>query len=141
MAIWNRNQKSRDETPDRAEKLAAPASGTEALPVSPPSEQDHKWLLPEKSRRYLEELFQSLQEDVVLLVFTQDGVNEPYNGFCTDFVSDLARISSKIKPQFASLDSESAQRHQVRRSPTILVQPESYRIRLPAHRPGKRARP
>lgn len=130
MAFWNRDTKN--------------APGSESSNSSPTvdgySGKDQPWLLPENSRRYLEELFQTLPGDVSLVVLTKEGVNDPYNLFCHQFVSDLARISPKIKPEFTTLDSETGRRHDVSRSPTILVQPETYRIRFtgaPAGEEGK----
>ncbi|SDB12974.1 thioredoxin reductase (NADPH) [Desulfonatronum thiosulfatophilum] len=104
------------------------------------SEPTQKWLLPEKSRIYLEDLFRVMTRDVVLFVFTREEENVPYNRFCTDFVKDLARISPKIKANFASMESGEAEKYSVHRSPTILVQPEDYRIRFtgaPAGEEGK----
>ncbi|WP_459938668.1 FAD-dependent oxidoreductase [Desulfonatronum parangueonense] len=81
-----------------------------------------------------------MTRDVSLFVFTKEGENEPYNRFCMDFVKDLTRISPKIKATFASMDSKEAENYSVHRSPTILIQPESYRIRFtgaPAGEEGK----
>ncbi|WP_244148804.1 FAD-dependent oxidoreductase [Desulfonatronum thioautotrophicum] len=139
MANWNQENKTDGTTPENADEEMVVA-GSDAKPHTVSAHQGEKWLLPEKSRHYLTELFQGLRGDVTLLVFVKDGVNEPYNQFCSEFVSDLARISTKIKPHFASLDSELAQSHAVRRSPTILVQPETYQIRFtgaPAGEEGK----
>lgn len=143
MAFWNRDKK---DAPGSARKLPGTASsppGSESsnpTSVDPSSNEEHQWLLPEKSQQYLEELFQTLPGDVSLVVLTKEGVNDPYNLFCRKFVSDLARISPKIKPEFTTLDSETARRHDVSRSPTILIQPETYRIRFtgaPAGEEGK----
>lgn len=131
MAFWNRDKKN---APGPA------SSSTPTTSVDASSGEDQHWLLPENNRRYLEELFRTLPGDVSLVVLTKEGVNAPYNLFCRRFVSDLARISSKIKPEFTTLDSETAHRHGVSRSPTLLVQPETYRLRFtgaPAGEEGK----
>jgi len=87
------------------------------------------WFLPEESREHLLKVFEVLDEPVALAVFTEEGVNDPYNKAMTDFVRDLARLDDKIKAEFHEIGSEEAEKRGVTRSPSLLIDPDKYAIR------------
>jgi len=112
--------------------IAAVADWTPSMPKSkkaaPP--KDYQWYLPEKSREQLEVIFKELQSPVNLHLFTQKGVNDLYNDFLARFLEDVTHISDKLTLHRHALGDEDAQAHGVTYSPTLLVEPERYRIRF-----------
>lgn len=89
-----------------------------------------EWSLPQDARNALAERFKELKDPVVLEVYTQAGENEHNTMLASRFVSELAAISSKISVRFLSVDSEQAKRQGITVSPTIVLQPERYHIRI-----------
>ena len=90
---------------------------------------ENEWFLPEESREHLEKVFKALQDTVVLEVFTKKGVNDSYNKAMKEFVRDLARLSDKIKAEYFEVDSDQAEKREVTRSPTLLINPDKYSVR------------
>jgi thioredoxin reductase (NADPH) len=93
------------------------------------NDDGNEWFLPKESRDHLKEAFQALKEPVSLEVFTRDGSNDAYNKAIRDFVRDLARISEKIEASYHELGSEQAEKRGVERSPSLLIQPDSFSLR------------
>lgn len=93
-------------------------------------EEDNDWFLPEESRKHLEEHFGSLEAPVTLVIFTQEGENDPYNEYIHKFADDLSRLSEKITIESHDLDSDIAREHGVEASPTVLFNPDTYDIRF-----------
>lgn len=130
---------------DKKEKKAP---GTDPEPVkngdpeAQAGSQDDKdgWFLPKDSREYLEKLFKDLKATVRFEVFTQAGVNDPYNEAMTRFVTDLGKLSDKIQPEFFTIPSDQATQREVERSPTLLIAPDTYRIRYTGSPLGEEAR-
>jgi thioredoxin reductase (NADPH) len=91
---------------------------------------DEEWSIPGDARRALPEMFEDLKEDVVLEVFTKKGENGPYNELTSKFTADLARLSTRIHVHFNRIGNKKAQHHSVTASPTVLINPEKYRIRF-----------
>ncbi len=96
----------------------------------PEEHQEHTWYLPEKSREQLGTIFREMQEPVNLHVFTQKGVSDLYNEFLLRFLDDVVHLSDKITLHRHALGDEAAQAHGVTYSPTLLVEPERYRLRF-----------
>ncbi len=95
---------------------------------SGPSDGDD-WFLPEDSREYLEKVFADLQGTVVLEVYTRKGDNDPFNDAMAGFTRDLARLGhGKIEVAALDADGDQAAKRGVSASPTLLIQPETYRI-------------
>ncbi|BBD09057.1 FAD-dependent oxidoreductase [Desulfovibrio ferrophilus] len=101
---------------------------------------EEQWYLPEDSRTHLEKLFKDMPEPVTLEVFTQPGVNDPYNEAMEMFMRDIDRLGEKITVNFNDLESEKASKYGVSLSPSLLVQPEKYRIRYTGTPLGEEAR-
>jgi thioredoxin reductase (NADPH) len=93
------------------------------------NDDGNEWFLTKESRDHLKEAFQALKEPVSLEVFTRDGSNDAYNKAMRDFVRDLARISEKIEASYHELGSEQAEKRGVERSPSLLIQPDSFSLR------------
>jgi len=98
-------------------------------PAQPNQPAGEVWILPEKQREQLVELFKTLVNPVNIHIFTQPGQNDQINEFVTAFCRDLSRISDKIIVHLALLDSDAAKKRGVDFSPTLLLEPERYAIR------------
>lgn len=94
------------------------------------SKDKDDWFLPEDQRAELGKFLQQLTGEVILEVFTKTGINDPYTEFTTRFLHDLERLNDRIKVFTRHDDPEAAEKFQVSRFPTILVNPEQYRIRF-----------
>ncbi len=97
-------------------------------------------LIQEDSRKILRSDFAQLADPVTLLLFTDDAENEPFNAFARKLVTELAEITGKVRPVFEGLGGTVASKHDVTRSPTLLLQPDRYRIRFVGAPAGEEAR-
>lgn len=102
--------------------------------------KDQQWYLPEKSREQLASLFAELVHPVNLHVFTMAGTNDLFNDFLMRFTTDLTRISTKIVLHEHSLGGEEARKWKVAHSPTVLLEPERFRIRFVGSPMGEEGR-
>lgn len=140
---------SKDDTGEKKDTAGAPPArkSDEPKPGEPkpdgaklaePAPDD--WFLPQDSREHLEKLFRDLKDPVRFEVFTQAGVNDPYNAAMTGFVSDLARLSDKLSAEFFIIPGDQAGKRSVERSPTLLIAPDTHRIRYTGTPLGEEAR-
>ena len=74
--------------------------------------------------------FRQLKEDVVLMVFTKKGVNDPYNEMLTALIKEIAEVDGRVKPEFHKAGDAASEKYGVTRSPTLLVSPDRYNIRF-----------
>jgi len=90
----------------------------------------NKNIIPEEVLKNIKEaLQQGLKEPVSLEVFTQKGKNDQFNEAAIDFVKMLAELSDKVQVTFHTVGDEQSLKRNVTRSPTILMQPDKYRLR------------
>jgi thioredoxin reductase (NADPH) len=141
MALFGKDDK--EKKPAKSQD-AKPAAGKTPDPA-PDSDQEavpdpDGWFLPKDSREYLAKLFQDLKAPVRFEVFTQDGVNDPYNQAMTRFVTDLGKLSDKILAEYFPIPSDQAAKREVTRSPTLLISPDVYKIRYTGSPLGEEAR-
>lgn len=87
-------------------------------------------LIAEDVKKVLGDTFKALKDDVIVEVYTRKGVNDPYNDAVTDLIKTLSEITPKIKASFYTIGDQQAQKRDVLRSPTILIDPEKYKIRF-----------
>jgi thioredoxin reductase (NADPH) len=87
-------------------------------------------ILTPEMEKALRENFKLLKDDVTLMVFTQKGVNDPYNETLVGLVKELATLDKKIKAKLQSIGDAASEKYGVRRSPTLLISPEKYDIRF-----------
>ena len=85
-------------------------------------------VLKDDARKTLEKTFKDLKRKVVIEVFTKDGTNEPYNQLSQRFATELSEISDKIVVKTFKIGDERSKQMGVARSPTILIDPDHYRI-------------
>lgn len=104
------------------------------------AENGQDWYLPEDSREHLTKVFSDMPASVTLEVFTQEGINDPYNEAMIRFMRDLERLGEKININYNSLESDVARTHGVTRSPSLLIQPDQYKLRYTGTPLGEEAR-
>ncbi|WP_461210670.1 FAD-dependent oxidoreductase [Desulfocurvus sp. DL9XJH121] len=101
---------------------------------------DGDWLLPEDSREHLRTAFAEMPAPVTVEVFTREGDNDPYNEAVTKFLKDVDRLGEKITVNHNGLDGDKAKAYGVDRSPTLLVEPDRFRLRYTGAPLGEEAR-
>ncbi len=88
-------------------------------------------LIPDDMKKVLKETFLSeLKDDVLIEVFTKAGTNDPYNEATLQLVRTIAELSPKIRATEHTIGDEHSRKRSVLRSPTILISPDSCRIRF-----------
>ncbi len=95
--------------------------------------------IPEDVRNPLREAFKQLAETVSIDVYTQAGVNDPFNDAAVSFMKVLTELTDKIRVDFHKVEDEDAQKRSVTRSPTILIAPDKYNIRYTGSPTGEEA--
>lgn len=84
--------------------------------------------------------FKALKRDVPVYVFTRKGENDPFNRFTTAVITQLKKLTEKIVPEFHVIGDEVSKRYNVERSPTVLIDPETFRIRYSGAPAGEEMR-
>jgi thioredoxin reductase (NADPH) len=102
--------------------------------------QDKEPFISEDSRKILKKELDNLREPVSILVFTAKEVNKPFNEFAIKLFTELSRISDKILPKFETIGSDLSNKYDITRSPTLLIQPDKYNIRLTGAPAGEELR-
>ena len=74
-------------------------------------------------------LLDGLPYSVTIHLFTTKGRNDAFNDAAKDVISVFSQLSNKVKFEEHGLDHELAKKWNIQRSPTILLEPERYRIR------------
>jgi thioredoxin reductase (NADPH) len=87
-------------------------------------------LIPKDSVTIIKKELDSLKDPVSILLFTAEDVNQPFNEFSTRLLTELSLISDKILPKFETIGGELSKKYDVTSSPTLLIQPDTYNIRL-----------
>lgn len=99
-----------------------------------------KELITDDIKRVLRDAFRDLRDDVLIEVFTKDGVNDAFNNATKELIGVLGELSEKIKPVFYKIGDEKARQRNVLRSPTILLSPDRYSIRFTGAPVGEEGR-
>ncbi len=98
-------------------------------------------LIAEDARKLLRKDFSQLTEPVTIIAFLSDGEeNKPFNEYSRKLLTELSKISGKIIPKFEAIGGELSKKYNVTRTPTLLIQPEKYNIRLTGAPAGEEAR-
>ncbi len=99
-----------------------------------------KKLITDEIRETLREALKGLKEEVALEVFTHKEVNADYNAATVELVNAIALLSPKIKASFFELESGQTNKRNVLRSPTVLLAPDAYAIKLTGSPLGEEGR-
>ena len=101
---------------------------------------EKKELITEDIKNVLRDAFKDLKEDVIIEVYTKEGVNEPFNNAAKELITVLGELSSKIKPSFYTIGDKRSQDRGIERSPTLLIAPDKYNIRFTGAPVGEEGR-
>lgn len=101
---------------------------------------EKKELVSEDIKNILRDAFKDLREEVIIEVFTKEGVNDPFNRATKELITVIAELSPKIKPSFYTIGDEKSRNRNVFRSPTILIAPDRYNIRFTGAPVGEEGR-
>jgi len=93
-----------------------------------PREPSHR-AEEEKVRAQLQELFANMPHPVPLFLFTELGANEPFNQAARQIIRAIREIASKVTLREFGLDHELAKKWGATKSPTLLFDPEHFKIR------------
>jgi len=96
--------------------------------------------IPEASKKLLQKELDYMDKAVTVVAVLSEDQNKPFNEFCTKLLTELSSLSDKIKPVIVKPDSDLAKKYHVTRTPTLLIEPERYAIRLTGAPAGEEAR-
>ena len=85
--------------------------------------------MEEKAEAQLRDLLKNMPHEVHLVLFTEKGKNEPFNRAARQIIDALAKFAPRITMTEYGLDHELARKWDIKNSPTILFDPEHYKIR------------
>ncbi len=97
-------------------------------------------LISEDIKKVLKDAFKDLRDDLSVEVYTQEGVNDAFNGIVVGLIKALSEVSDKIRPGFYEIGDENSKKRNVFRSPTILIAPDKYNIRYTGAPAGEEGR-
>lgn len=101
---------------------------------------EKKELITEDIKKVLRDAFMDLREDVIIELFTKEGVNDAFNNAARELLIVLGELSPKIKPAFYTIGDEKSKERNVLRSPTLLIAPDRYNIRFTGAPVGEEGR-
>jgi thioredoxin reductase (NADPH) len=96
-------------------------------------------LISGDTKKILQRDFARLEEPVTILLFTSENENVPFNEYSHNLLVELSEISEKIRPQFEKIGNDLSKKHNVTRTPTLLIQPDKYNIRFTGAPAGEEA--
>lgn len=99
-----------------------------------------EWLIPEEGQKHLKDIFKGLKGDVRLVVFTSGDPKNEFDNYLRRFAEELSLLSDKISAEFHTVKDKAATEHKVTLTPTLLVNPDKYRIRFTGAPMGEEAR-
>jgi thioredoxin reductase (NADPH) len=100
----------------------------------------HVDLIPEESARELRTIFGQLPYPIRVYLFTETGKNEVFNKAAREIMKAFQSLSKNIFLEEYPLSHQEARRWNVERSPTILFDPEVYKIRFVGAPAGEEGR-
>ncbi len=96
--------------------------------------------ISEASKKIIKKELDNLIDPVSILIFTSEETNKPFNEFSIKLFTELSMISDKILPEFENIGGELSRKYDITRSPTLLIQPDKYNIRLTGAPAGEELR-
>ncbi|MBI4689934.1 MAG: thioredoxin-disulfide reductase [Nitrospirae bacterium] len=99
-----------------------------------------KELITEDIREILREAFKQLDDVVAIEVYTKIGMNDMFNDIAVDLFRTMSELTDKIKVSFYKIGDENSRKHNVLRSPTIIIAPDKYDIRYTGAPVGEEGR-
>jgi thioredoxin reductase (NADPH) len=98
-------------------------------------------IIPDEAKKVIrDQFFKDLKDDVAIEVYTLAGMNDPYNEAAIGIVRSLASLSPKIKASFHTVGDPQSIKRGVTRSPSVLIAPDTFRIRFTGAPVGEEGR-
>ena len=98
-------------------------------------------IIPDDVKQAIREtLRDGLKEEVAIEVYTKQGQNDQFNEAAVSLVTAIAGLSEKLKVSFHKIGDEQSVKRNVTRSPTVLIDPDKYRIRYTGAPVGEEGR-
>jgi thioredoxin reductase (NADPH) len=113
--------------------------GTEAM-EEPKEEPLSERAAMEQLEAQLKPLFKDLPNEIPLLLFTQPGKNDPFSAATRFLIRAIRQVTPRISLREYDLGHKLAKKWSADRSPTLLIDPERYRIRWLGAPLGEEAR-
>lgn len=92
-------------------------------------ENKSQQVIPEEAQAQLAKVFEKMPYEIPLLLFTSPAKNEQFNQAARQVIRAVREISSKIILREYDLSHEIARKWNAEYSPTLLFDPERYRVR------------
>lgn len=102
--------------------------------------QNEQPFLTDEAREHLKEDLKGMQDTVSLVLFTSPAANKPFNEFSTKLLTELSALTDKISVVKEDLEGLRAKELGIDRTPTILIAPDKYSIKLIGAPAGEEAR-
>lgn len=96
-------------------------------------------LISEDVRNSLKKAFTRLTDTVTIEVYTQEGMNDSFNEAAEIFLKAISQLTDRIKVHFYKTGDKAAGQRDVKRSPTILIDPDKCNIRFTGSPAGEEA--
>jgi thioredoxin reductase (NADPH) len=98
-------------------------------------------IIPEDAKKVIrDQFFKDLKDDVAIEVYTLAGMNDQYNEAAVGLIRSLASLSPKIKTSFHAVGDPQSQKRGVTRSPSVLISPDTFRMRFTGAPVGEEGR-
>lgn len=97
-------------------------------------------VIQQDKEEILKKKFAILKKEVPIYVFTREGENDLFNRFTVALIKELGKLTPRIIPEFHEVGDEVSKKYDVRRSPTILIDPEACHIRYTGSPAGEEMR-
>jgi thioredoxin reductase (NADPH) len=97
-------------------------------PAKPKRDRAQEQLAREAEAR-LADMFAGMRREVPLLLFTSPGRNDPYCEAARQVIRTIRNVAPRVKLKEFDLGHETAAKWKVTHSPTLLFDPDHYRIR------------
>lgn len=101
---------------------------------------EKKELITEDIKNVLRDAFKDLRDDVIIELYTKEGINDAFNNAARELLTVLGELSPKIKPTFYTIGEQKSKERNVLRSPTLLIAPDKYNIRFTGAPVGEEGR-
>jgi thioredoxin reductase (NADPH) len=101
---------------------------------------EHSAEMEAQAQAQLKALFDKFTREVPIYLFKGDDQADPFGHAASQVLDSLKRLSPKIKVEILPLDHEMAKKYGVINAPTILFDPDNYKIRWMGAPLGEEAR-
>jgi thioredoxin reductase (NADPH) len=97
-------------------------------------------ILPEETKKVLKDTFKDLIEKVVLEVFIKDDKDDQFSAFTSELLKGISWLTDKIDVKIYKSDDETTKKKGITRFPSILINPDKYKVSYVGAPLGEEAR-